>query len=384
MIIQKRRNTMSLKKHLLLAGLAFFAISLFTMVADYPPSFAQEIIIKPYKTLTYNPSKRFVPPAEDKAGYWYEEDYGNVIAFDFCLETSLLAAVVEKYGMPSKLFILDLRTGEVKNKSEISNSTDRNVKSIKISSDGKMIAIPVGKDNLLSLWDTNNGTLINKKETGGFVNDVDWHPTGKFLAVAAGENIEIWGASPLVKQMLLPGGRIRSEWPMCVQWSPDGGYFAIGTNGPNIYIGKYDGARSSQGPSLLPKLKTAISMVEWNALGTHIAAAEHGLNGKINVWSNPKGSVGGIKENYQFVKEFVPFQGHSWTKMTWDPSGKLVAFGDDSFNFFVWEISSGRLLKKFTPHPKSNTLEAHWKGNYLMTVGGLPDKTFKMWQVEVR
>jgi WD40 repeat protein len=375
---------MSLQRSLLLAGLPFFAFSLFVSAARNLLANPQEVMVKLYKTITYNPARRYVPPAEDKAGYWYEEDYGDVVAFDFCLETSLLAAVVEKYGMRPKLFILDLRTGEVKNKVEISNSTDRNVKSTKISPDGKMIAIPIGKDNLISLWDANNGLLIDKRETGGFVNDVDWHPTGKFLAVAAGEKIEIWNVSPLMRQIILPGGRLRAEWPLSVQWSPDGDYFAIGTNGSNVYIGKYKGTRSSQSPSLLPKLRTAISLVKWNASSTSIVAAEQGPNGKINVWSNPKGSVGEIKEAYQFVREFVPPQELWWTKMTWDPSGKLIAFGDDSFNFFIWDISSGRLLKKLTPHPKSNTLEAHWKGNYLITVGGYPDKSFKIWQVEVR
>ncbi len=69
-----------------------------------------------------------------------------------------------------------------------------------------------------------------------------------------------------------------------------------------------------------------------------------------------------------------------WRKLTWDPLGQLLAFGEMS-NLGIWHAASGSLLQSFAAHPGSAVLEAHWKGDALITVGAYPDKNFRIWSV---
>jgi WD40 repeat protein len=367
------------KKSIYLIIVSAFTFFLILIMGINVVSEVQEVIIRLHKTINYNPPKRFIPGDEDKAGYWYQEDYGTVVAFDFSLDTNLLAAVIEKRGQSTRLFIMDLESGETKYKPVISNTRDVNIKSLRFSPDGKMIAIPTGKDFEISLWNVESGALIDKGKTDGYASDTDWHPSGNKLAITAGKRVEIWDVSPLKRQKLLPGGRGRYEVPMCVGWSNDGEYFAIGTNNPAVYIA----TERSQSPALSPKPKGSIYTIKWNDTDTYIAAAGFGSGGTINVWSNPKTAIG-YEKNYKLIKSFIPQGTQSWKKITWNPSGQLIAFGDDSSNFFVWRISPIKLMKKFRPYPGSDVIEAHWKDKYLITVAGYPDKSFKIYKVEVR
>ncbi len=346
-----------------------------------------DLSVRFVRKLLYNPPKRYIPGVEDKAGYWYQKDYGMVEAFDFEMRNHLLAAVIEESGGPTRLFIINWKTGDIAKRVTLSPNKGIGIESVKFSPDGKTIAVATGQDREIMLWNVRSGTLIDKKRTDAPAGSVDWHPDGKMLAVAAKEYIEIWEVDPLNRKKSVRGARTPNiGWTMSSQWSPDGNYLAIGTNEPAVYIHHYGLGRQSG--TLVPKPKGSVYMVAWNSDGNLLASAGFGRGGTIKIWKDPKKAVDVPHgKKYQMIREFNP--SHSpgvewWTKMIWDPSGRVLAFGDNQSNFLFQDISSGSLLKKFIPHKGSTTMEAHWKGDYLITLGSYPDKTFRVWKVDVR
>ena len=151
---------MTHKKIFLSMILTLFVLSLFILTAGNLVANTQEVIVQPYKTIPYNPPPQFIPGAEDKAGYWYQKDYGIVEAFDFSLVTNLLAAAIKEFDSPTRLFIMDLKTGKVKHKVIISDRPQN----VRLSPDGKTIAVATEADQRISLWDARTGTLIDKKK----------------------------------------------------------------------------------------------------------------------------------------------------------------------------------------------------------------------------
>jgi WD40 repeat protein len=162
----------------------------------------------------------------DKPGYW--EDFGLTEAFDFSTATNTLAAVIKKVNGPARLFVFDLEQGTIRFQATISQAE---VRAIKPSPDGKIAAV-AGEDKEVSLWNVEGGVPIDKKVTDGRASDVDWHPSGKLLAVVAGKRIEIWKVTEaaLELQQTIRGAWLTAptEWPMSARWSPDGEYLAIG------------------------------------------------------------------------------------------------------------------------------------------------------------
>jgi WD40 repeat protein len=121
--------------------------------------------------------------------------------------------------------------------------------------------------------------------------------------------------------------------------------------------------------------------VEWNAAGDRLAAAGFGGGSEISIWKDPKQAVDSpFERKYELLHKIPPPAGQPWRKLTWDPTGQRLAFGEMS-TLGIWDAASGSLLKSITAHPKSVVLEAHWKGDSLITVGAFPDKNFRIWRV---
>src|SRR2546425_11565854 len=234
----------------------------------------------------------------------------------------------------------------------------------------------MGEERKLTIWNAVSGVREAEGATGGDVTDVDWQASGSTIAVVAGKDIEIWNTQPLAKQKVITGARADLEWPMSVRWSPDGKYLAIGTNHPAVYIAK----AGSQSASLQPLPKGSVYLLDWSGDGTRLAAAGFGSDSTIVVWKNVTTAVDSpFEKKYELSATFVPPAGQWWSKVAWDPTGNILAFGDSTTTFSFFDPSTGATLKTFVPHPKSVPIEAHWHGNHLITVGAYPDKDFKVW-----
>jgi WD40 repeat protein len=334
-----------------------------------------DLVIEQIRTI--DAPRVFHPGADDKGGYW--EDFGITTAFDFSPRSQSLVAVMEKVNAPTRLFVFDLLKGTIKFQPIISESGRPKITAIGLSPDGGTAAIPMGEDQQIALWNVATGTRIVQAAVDGSAGDVHWHPAGQTLAVVAGKNVEIWqfASGALTKQRSIRSSRSPTELPMAVRWSPDGEYLSSGTNAPAVYISK----GNAQSPALTPATKGAVYMVEWNAAGDRLAAAGFGGGSEISIWRDPKQAVDSpFERKYELLQKIPPSADQSWQKLTWDPTGQLLAFGEMS-TLGIWDAASGSLLKSITAHPKSAVLEAHWKEDSLITVGGFPDKNFRVWRV---
>jgi WD40 repeat protein len=334
-----------------------------------------DLVIQQVRTI--EAPRVFHPGADDKGGYW--EDFGITTAFDFSLGSGLLVAVLEKVNAPTRLFVFDLLKGNIRFRPIISKSGRAHIKAISLSPDGGTAAIPMGADQQIALWNVATGTLIVQAAVDGAADDVHWHPAGQTLAVVAGKNVEIWqfASGALTRQRSIRASRSATEFPMAARWSPDGEYLAIGTNAPAVYISK----GNAQSPALTPATKGSVYMVEWNAAGDRLATAGFGSGSEIAIWRDPKQAVDSpFDRKYELLQKIPPPAGQPWRKLTWDPTGQLLAFGEMS-TLGIWDAASGSLVKSIAAHPKSAVLEAHWKGDSLITVGAFPDKHFRIWSV---
>jgi WD40 repeat protein len=329
---------------------------------------------------TIDAPRVFHPGADDKSGFW--EDFGITTAFDFSKASRSLVATIKDSTGTTRLFVFDLEHGTIRSKETVSTNSHAEIKAVKLSPDGTVAAVPTGEDKDITLWSVATGARIGKNATGGPAGDVDWHPSGGLVAVVAGKNIEIWSASGgvLERQRSIRAARHETEWPMSARWSPDGLYLAIGTNSPAIYIAKADG--TSQSPTLSPPPKGSVYVTEWNASGDRLAAAGFGVGGEVSIWKDPRLALESpFERKYELVRTIAPPERQWWGKLTWDPTGRWVVLGDNASNCGIWDASTGTLLKSFVPHPGSAVLEAHWKDDYLITVGAHPDKNFRIWRV---
>lgn len=337
---------------------------------------AKTIDIKPMHTI--EAPRKYIPGVEDKAGYWI--DYGITLAFDFTEVTNTLAAVIQQSNGPTRLYLYNFDSGTIRSIAIVSQSSQFSITRIAFSPDGTRVAIPTGTEHKLTIWNAKTGNKEAEGSTDGDVTDVAWAPDGGTIAVVAGKDIEIWNAHPLVRQRFVHGARSNLEWPMSVGWSPDGHYLAIGTNSSAIYIAK---GGEAQSPSLKPSPKGSIYLVDWNHNGTLLAAAGFGAGSSIAVWKNAETAVDSpFEKKYQLTTMVEPSKNTWWTKMTWEPSGRVLAFGSSDKKFVFCDPLTGTILRTFVPH-NSIPIEAHWHGKYLVTVGNYPDKNFKVWGVRV-
>jgi WD40 repeat protein len=379
--MRSKEDAMSRQKSVAAVVAAFCAAATIVMSSGSGQvnAMAEGLTVQQVKTI--DAPRVFHPGVEDKPGYW--EDFGLTTAFDFNPTTGMLVAVVAKINGPTRLLVFNLEQGTIQgtipSQPIISTNIHARIRAVRLSPDGTIAAVPTGADREIALWNVMSRTLIGKAQVDGNAVDVDWNSSGDSVVVVAGKTIEIW----TVAGGLARKGTVRiapDNWPLSVRWSPDGRYLAIGTNVPSVLIAKADGSMvTGLGQPLgQPFPKGSVEQLEWNASGDRLAAA----GSEISIWKDPKMAIDSLVERkYELVRTFTPPAGGWLGRLTWDPSGRLVAFGDSASNVAIFDPSSTTALKSFVAHPGSQVLETHWKGDYLITVGAFPDKSFRIWRV---
>ncbi len=324
---------------------------------------------------TIESPRKFIPGVEDKAGYW--KDYGTTQAIDIHPGKDLFAVLLKESNGPARVYLYKISTGQEMGNAVITNKINTDFESLRFSPDGNHIAIPMGREKEIAIWTVSPLALLGRKPTDGEAVSVDWHTSGSRLAVVSGKKAEIWTLNPFEREKFINGARSATEWASIAVWSPDGEYLSIGTNNPGLYVDR-NGRQGS-----IPSTKGSIRVAEWNADGSMIASVGFGSNGNINVWKNPKMAVDSpFQKKYELIKTVTSTPSTWWTKLAWDPSGRIIAYGDNQKNLFFLNPVSGQLVKTIQP-TNSNTTQFRWKGDYLITVGSYPDKKFKIWKSTV-
>lgn len=305
--------------------------------------------------------------------------HGRTYAWEFSSVSNTLAVILTVDNVV-RLFLFDLRTGAPRRDVELSRRPDRfNIDNIAFSPDGSRIAIPMGEERKLTLWNAATGQKEVEAATETEVKRIDW--VGSTIAVVAGKYIEFWKAQPLMKEGSIKAGRTPTEWPMTAELSPDEKYLAILTNTPGVYIATRSTSTS------LPLATGGISRADWSPDGALLAVASSkgpGASTTVALWRNVKSLVDTpFNPKAEISSSFVFPSGGSWTTVTWGPTVEIIALGDSLTNFSFFD-RRGNSLKTFVPHPGIVVKDAHWHGNLLVTWGPYPDKTFKVWAISTK
>lgn len=158
------------------------------------------------------------------------------------------------------------------------------------------------------------------------VNSVDWHPTGKYLAV--GKQTSGGGSEVIVYSC--DGISLTSIWtasPLLdvnqVKWSPDGKYLAYvteqKTGGDELLIYSFDGSSFSFVDGANPNVNT--QCVEWRNDGRYIAFGTND-GGSANVFYVY--SFDGLSISYV---DSVSFTSISIYSLSWYPTGEYISVG---------------------------------------------------------
>ena len=352
------------------------ALLLTALLLQTSPVFSQTVTITPVTTIKPTP-----PPTPEA-----QPQHTHTHAWDFSPSSNTLAAVLTVDNVV-RLYLFDLNTGARRvlgkapgtqipiHYAEITRRSDRfNIRNIVFSPDGSLIAIPMGEQRKLTIWNAISGKKESEGATDERVETVDW--VGTTIVAVAGKYIEFWKAQPLIKEASLKAGRTPTQWPMGVKLSSDGKYMAIPTNDPALFIA----TRSST--TYFPQ--QGVSRAEWSPGGTLLAVKNNSAPSTITLWKNVQSLVDTpFDKKAELTSSFVAAPGGSWRTITWAPSGQVIALSDSLKTFWFFDLT-GNALKTFVPHPDVVPTEARWHGNRLVTWAPYPERAFKVWAISTR
>lgn len=351
-------------------GLKIITLLISTLQFQPPTVLSQTVDIT--AVVTINPS----PPAIPEIDGGKPPQLTRIHAWDFSPTSDTFGAILTIDNVV-RLVLFNLNTGAKLKDVEVTRRSDRfNIRSIAFSPDGGHIAIPMGAERKLTIWNAMSGMKEAEGATNDDVDGVDW--VGTTIAAVAGKFIEFWKAQPLMKEASIKAGRTPTEWPMAAKLSSDGNYLSIRTNTPGVYIA----TRSTSTP--LPLDARSISITDWSPDGTLLAvgcSATPAAGTTVDLWKNVKSLVDTpFDKKAEISSSLVPPPEGSWTTMTWDPTGRTLALGDSKGT--CWFLDpTGKPLKTFVPHLGIVPGEMHWHGNRLVTWGPYPERVFKVWAI---
>ena len=208
-----------------------------------------------------------------------------------------------------------------------------------------------------------NITKIPKTLTEHFswVISVNWSPNGRYFATGSNDKtIIIWDANSDQKIRTLRG---HSGSVISVNWSPDGRYLASGSNDKTIII--WD-TNSGQKLQILKGHSKFIRSVSWSPDGKYLASGSG--DDTVIIWDTNSG------EKLQILKS----HSNSVFSVSWSPDGKYLASDSLDNTIKIWDAESGECIRTLNGH-SSYVYSVCWSPDGKYLVSGSEDKTVIIW-----
>ena len=159
--------------------------------------------------------------------------------------------------------------------------TGKSVDTIAFSVDGQWLAAG-GQDGAVTLWlmDGVIPRIVNRIETGFWVDRLVWSPTVNQLAFNQGKTVQIWDADYGESVIILECPSILQD----IRWSPDGNHLAIAAQN-NVYIWN---AQNWDAICYQWELMSPANSIAWSANGIYLACAIQDSSLGILDWSQAK------------------------------------------------------------------------------------------------
>jgi len=242
---------------------------------------------------------------------------------------------------------------------------------------GKVIASAGG--NQVHTWDAATGKLIkvlvNLGKTDKPIKAIAFSPDGQQLAVGADDGILRVVESDTGKEVF--AGAPRNARIEKVAFSPNGKLIAVGDNNSQVavYAPQAKGntlAMSVQGVDL-----GAAASVAFTADGGAVFAC--GRDGKIRLLSGPNPDGGTTPSTATKLREYVGHTGMVYG-LAVTSDGKFLVTGGEDKTVRVWDVASGKQLRSFQGHTDSVTAVAV-RGDGRQVASASGDGAMRVWDL---
>lgn len=172
---------------------------------------------------------------------------------------------------------------------------------------------------------------------------MDWHPDSNFIVTCSHDrNAFVWNFDEAEQQWKPSLVILRIERAaLCVQWSPDGQKFAVGSSAKCIPVCYYEKDNNWWVSKMIKKHKSSVLSVAWHPNSQILASGSSDF--KARVFSAFVAGVDGppvtaeFSHNISFGDTYAEFASAGWVHaVAYSPSGSTLAFvGHDSSAHFV-------------------------------------------------
>ena len=262
------------------------------------------------------------------------------------------------------------------------------------SPDGRMLLVCGGESGIAKFWDVSLAVERGKVEHGKHVLSAMWSPNGETVAfVVTGQAVQLFDASEFKVRKSF--GDPSAETAYTVSWSPDSKLLAVATNlGTKIW--------DVESEKVTQTLAGPMTAVAWAPNGKTLATAYSG--GAVQMWDtstwmaikplplagtglmwNPDSSRlcafnsvnvqlwdATSEKAFPVIDATGPASRAMWTH------GKIMASGIGTNAVSLWEIASGKLLRKLEGHTAAITAIA-WTAHNKTLATSSYDKTVRIW-----
>jgi WD40 repeat protein len=181
-------------------------------------------------------------------------------------------------------------------------------------------------------------------ESESAITSLAWSPYGQTLASGSTDGtLDLWDPTqrdPL-RTMQTP------NWINNVAWSPDGGYLASGSlsalaESTILLWNPLTGVRINAIPVPTPNLWT----MAWSPDARTLAA---GTDDKVILWNIASGQVSTLEGHTGIV-----------LSLGWSPGGQVLASGSQDGTLLLWNVTTGKQLRKVTSYPDDYISSLAW------------------------
>ena len=115
-----------------------------------------------------------------------------------------------------------------------------------------------------------------------------------------------------------------------------------------------------------------VETITWHPNGAYIFTAAGGGDRTVRMWDIVRGTA---------VRLFTGHTGNV-TALACSPSGQVVASADDRGEIILWDLPTGRLVKRMRGHGRGGIWSLDWSVESTVLVSGGADGTVRVWDVQ--
>lgn len=228
---------------------------------------------------------------------------------------------------------------------------------------GRAVLFGVGTKTL-NVWELGQNKPLHTFEGhAAVINAAALTPSGKVLATASSDKtVKIWDVATGKELQTLQGhaGAVNA-----LAWSANGKALASASSDKTVKL--WD-APTGELTKTLEGHKESVSVLAWGSK----ALASGSLDQNVHIWNPQSGQLS------RSIPMFMPVMSLAWTN-----DGQLLAGGGPMQTLFIWNASTGAVLKKLDrPGSPPSVAALAWPTSPAMIASGRGNHTIQIWDLQ--